>query len=171
MKKFLSVTLLFIVFNAHSQQLKKYPVAKTGCSVYMFCDPGNFETSYSEDSSKVITGECIKDGFSYGLIYVQLKEIIHSKEDAEGLLESYLNFLKGQFTIREAAGYGKGMHLKEREDIIGMIDYWQSEDNQHWSIQGWTDGKILTVLYVKGSEQADYNKQQLFFKGFLFPGM
>lgn len=171
MKKILSILLLLIAVNAKSQSLKKYPVSKSGCSIYMFCDPGEFEKSYSEDSSKVYTGECVKDGFTYGLICVQLKDSVSSGQDGEALLESYLDFLKGQFNIRSASGYGKGMHLNNNEDIIGIIDYWQSEDKNQWSIQGWTDGKIIAVLYVKGMEQADYNKQQLFFKGFRFPGM
>ncbi len=171
MKKIVSIVLLLMAVNANSQLLKKYSISNSGCSIYMFCDPGAFEMSYSQDSSKVFTGECVKDGFTYGLICVQLKDSVSGDQDAEALLETYLDFLKGQFNIRSAAGYGKGMHLNNREDIIGIIDYWQAEDKTQWSIQGWTEGKIIAVLYVNGKEQADYNKQQVFFKGFRFPGM
>lgn len=171
MKKLLFTVFIFSQIAVSGQSLKKYPVAQTGCTVYMFCDPGKFEISYSEDSSEVYAGECIKDGFTHGLICVVLKDSVGINEDAEGLLESYLDFLKSQFKIRDAAGYGKGMHLKDRDDIIGIIDYWQAEDKSQYAIQGWTDGKIIAVLYVNGMEQPDLNKQKIFFNGFRFPGM
>lgn len=170
MKNFLLIVVLLFAVKANSQSIKKYPIDKTGCAVYMFCEPGKFTISYSEDSSKVYTASCTKEKNEYGVICVQLKDSVAS-EDAATLLESYLDFLKGQFAIRDAAGYGKGMHLKDREEIIGIIDYWKDDSNKEWAIQGWTDGKIIAVLYTKGEKQADFNLQQVFFKGFRFPGM
>ena len=170
----INILILFFVFAAlcsNSQGLKKYPIGNSGCSLYMFCDPGKFDMSYSEDSSKVYTGACQYKNFVYGIICVQLKEIVSAKDEGEGLLESYLDFLKQQFSIKETTGYGKGMHLNNRENITGIIDYWRGENKNHWSVQGWTDGNILAVLYVKGNEQPDFNKQKLFFNGFRFPGM
>lgn len=171
MKKISSIVLLLVAITTKSQLLKKYRISNSGCSIYMFCDPGQFEKSYSQDSSVVFTGECVKEDFTYGLICVQLKDSMTSDQDAEALLESYMDFLKGQFNIRQSAGYGKGMHLNNRQDIIGIVDYWQAENKEQWSLQGWTDGKIIAVLYVKGKERADYNKQQVYFKGFRFPDM
>ena len=170
-KVILILPFLFVAFSSNSQAIKKYSIDKTGCSLYMFCDPGKFDISYSDDSSRVYTGECQNENFIYGIICVQLKEVVSAKDDGENLLEAYLNFLKQQFSIKETTGYGSGMHLKDREDIIGMIDYWQSEDKMQWAIQGWTDGNVLAVLYVKGNTQPDYAKQQVFFKGLRFPGM
>jgi hypothetical protein len=171
MKVLIFCILLLLSLTSYNQSVKKYPIGNSGCAAYMFCNPGNFAISYSEDSSKVFTGRCVKDSFEYGIICVQLKDTIDEKDIAENLLESYLDFLKTRFAVREATGYGKGMKLKDREDIAGIIDYWQDEEKNHWSIQGWTDGKIIAVLYVKGNELPDYNKQQLFFKGFRFQGM
>jgi hypothetical protein len=170
-KKICSLLLLTISITVKSQELKKYSIGRSNCAVYLFCDPGKFEISYSQDSSTVYTGECVKDSFTYGIICVKLKDSVSVEQDAAALLKSYLDFLKEQFSIRQSAGYGLGMQLNNREDIIGMIDYWQDENKKQWSIQGWTDGKILSVMYVTGNTLADYNKQQVFFKGFRFQGM
>lgn len=173
MNKNISLLTLILLFalNSQSQSLKKYPIGNSGCSVYMFCDPGKFSLSYSEDSAKVYTGQCIADKFIYGIICVNLKDTMADMDDAESLLESYLDFLKPQFKIRDAAGYGKGGRLNSNENTSGIVDYWDGEDKSKWAIQGWTDGKFIAVLYVKGSEQPDYTKQKLFFNGFVFPGM
>lgn len=171
MKKIFFLPFLFLLVHAKSQLLKKYAVAQTGCAIYMFCDPGKFNLDYSEDSSKVYTATCSKEGFTYGVICAQLKDSLTAEDDTTGLLESYLDHLKSAFDVREATGYGKGMHLQNREEITGIIDYWQTTNKIHYAIQGWTDGKIVAVLYVSGESQPDFNKQQLFFKGFRFPGM
>lgn len=171
MKKYFLLFFLFAALSSHSQGIKKYPVGNSGCSLYMFCNPGKFDLSYSDDSAKVYTGQCSADNFIYGVICVNLKETVEDINDAEKLLASYLGFLKQQFKIKDATGYGMGSRLKEREDTRGIIDYWDGEDKSKWAIQGWTDGKYIAVLYVKGNEQPDLNKQKVFFNGFRLPGM
>lgn len=170
-KKWLLLVALLAACVVHSQEIKKYAIGNSGCSLYMFCDPGKFDLSYSDDSSKIHTGECNADNFTYGVICVNLKNTVNEMDDAEKLLESYLDFLKQLFKIREATGYGMGSRLMEREDTRGIIDYWDDEDKNKWVVQGWTDGKVIAVLYVKGTTHPDFNKQQVYFKGFRLPGM
>src|SRR5258708_5221772 len=95
----LLIFALLVMAVVHSQGLKKYPIGNSGCSLYMFCDPGKFDISYSDDSSKVHTGQCTIDNFTYGIICVNLKESVSEMDDAEKLLESYLDFLKQLFKI------------------------------------------------------------------------
>jgi hypothetical protein len=154
-----------------SQSIKKYPIGDSGCSAYFFCTPSAFNVSYSDDSSKVYTGDCVAtDSLTYGLICIKLKEKVADIQQAEDLTLSYLDYLKKSFDISSAAGYGKGHRLEGKENTRGIIDYWKDKTGNDWKIKAWTDGKFIGVLYVyaKGS-LTETNRVNLFLDGFRWP--
>ena len=173
MKRFLSLLIVLFVINAvtYAQSLKKYTIGQSGCNVYMFCNPGEFDRSYSEDSSIVYTGECkTTDPLTYGVICVQLKEPLSSLQDAEDLLVAYLDFLKKSFDISIAAGYGKGNMLNSDPSTRGVVDYWKGKDGAEWKIKGWSNGKAMGILYVFAPGKLnETQKVNAFLDGFRFP--
>jgi hypothetical protein len=163
---------LFIVFSSSAQSLKKYPVSNSGCAAYFFCDPGQFGVSYSEDSSIVYTAECSTDSTGYGIICVKLKEAVEAGAVAENLMINYLDYLQSVFKIKTSAGYGKGHTMEKNPVVKGVIDYWKDENGYEWKIKGWTDGKIISMLYVSEKGTMEYKpKHDVFLNGFRFPGM
>jgi hypothetical protein len=162
---------LWIFFLSPAQTIKKYPIGSSGCSAYFFCDPGNFNESFSEDSSKVYTGECISGETRYGLICVQLIQAVVNIDDAEGLLVNYLDYLKTAFKITSAMGYGKGHRLRNKENFHGIIDYWKDENQNNWKVKGWTDGKYIAVLYAFSPKELSEEKANVFLDGILIKGM
>jgi hypothetical protein len=138
----------------------------------MFCDPKEFEKTFSEDSSIVYTGDCEADSLTYGIICVKLKEAVNSGEDAEELMISYLDYLKSIFEITTAAGYGKGQTLSGNPGARGVIDYWKDKEGNEQKVKGWTDGKFISVMYIKANgELEETEKMNAFLNGFRFPGM
>ena len=167
----LSLVLTYTV-NASGQSMKKYPISGSGCFAYMFCEPGEFEKTYSEDSSVVFTGECNEDSLTSGIICVKLRETVAAGDDAENLLISYLDYLKTIFEISSSAGYGKGHTLDGKLEARGVIDYWKNKEGSEWKVKGWTDGKFISVLYVMAKgELNETTKMDVFLNGFRFPGM
>jgi len=168
----LILSFLIICGFLQGQTIKKYTIGNSGCAIYMFCDPGEFEVTYSEDSSVVFTGECKPDSVSYGLICVKLKEAIPAGDNSEMLLISYLDYLKTAFTVKSAAGYGKGHTMEKKPEARGVIDYWTDAEGNEYKVKGWTDGKFIAVLYVFSNGKLNYlPKQDIFLNGFRFPGM
>lgn len=161
----------FVYTTTQAQSLKKYAISNSGCSAYFFCDPGSYDVSYSEDSSMVYSGECTIDEEYYGVICIKLSQQIADLNTAEGVMESYLDFLKTNFKITSAVGYGKGHYLKERKDTRGMIDYWQDEDKFNWKVKAWTDGKYIAVLFAYSKTELKETKVNVFLDGFRLPGM
>jgi hypothetical protein len=172
----MSKSLLLIVActcwaNSFSQSIKKYPIGDAGCSAYFFCTPSRFNVSYSDDSSKVYTGDCkAADSLTYGIICIKLKEKVADLQQAEDITLAYLDYLKQSFDVGSAAGYGKGHRLEGKEDTRGIIDYWKDKTGNEWKIKAWTDGKFIGVLYVfaKGSLN-ETNRINLFLDGFRLP--
>lgn len=180
--KSVSITLLALMLSltafAQSQpvpRFAKYAVAKTGCSVYLPGDPGQFELTLSQDSSEVYTGEVQQGEFYFAVIVVKFTPAtaseIESQEDKELLMESYMDYLKEQFSIEEAAGYGRGHTMDDAPKAAGVIDYWTGDDKTEYAVKSWCDGQYLSVLLLYGpKEYPHYNAQNMFLNGFRFPG-
>ncbi len=152
-----------------SQVLKKYNIGKSGCAAGFYCNPGNFEMTYSPDSSKVYTGECKLGGLTYDVICVQMKEQIKELTYAEGVLVQYLDYLKSSIQVTTATGYGKGHKLKGNEKATGITDYWKDKDNNNIKVKGWTDGTYIAVLLVVSDKEIADTKSKVFLDGIVFP--
>jgi hypothetical protein len=158
-----------VIAILNAQTLKKYPIGASGCSAYLYCNPGSFDFSLSPDSSKVYAGECIAGDITYDIICVKMKEEIKEMEDAEGVLEQYLDYLKSNFQIVSAAGYGKGHRLKGNEHTRGMIDYWMDKDNNNIKVKGWTDGQFIAVNILISAKEIQEARANAFLDGIVFP--
>ena len=166
--------LLLSILLSHTlsaQTLKKYSIGNSGCSAYIFCDPGQIKMDKSEDSSEVYTAECTIDSVGYGIICVKLNETIESLEDAEGVLIAYMDYLKSTLKIKKSMGYGKGRLLKESENARGVMDYWEDEAGDSFKVTGWATNRHMAVMYVYTKGEVPENKANLFLEGFRFPGM
>lgn len=161
-----------VALNGSAQTAKKYPIGKSGCQVWMFCNPGSFELSMSPDSSAVYTGECKDGNVTYDVICVKMKERIDSLGDAEAVLIQYLDYLRTSFEVTEAAGYGKGHRLKGMDKTTrGVLDYWKDKDGMNIKVKGWTNGKYISVHLVISAEKINETKANVFLDGILFPAL
>lgn len=171
MKIFLAgIVLFFTCPSSFAQILKKYPVGNSGCYIYSYCD-SKYKMDYSDDSSKVFTGECTLGELSYGVICIQLLHPIADINVAEDLMISYVDYLKGSFEITKASGYGKGHRLKEMENTRGILDYWEDKETDKWKIKAWTDGHYIGFLYAYSKKELSEARVNAFLDSFRLPGM
>lgn len=171
MKLFLLIAFYLIAaVPGSSQSLKKYPISSSGCSLYSYCS-SKYDVAYSEDSSKVYTGECAVGDVTYGVICIKLLNPISDLNAAEELMISYVDFLKGSFEIKTATGYGKGHRLNNDEGTRGILDYWEDSDFDKWKIKAWTDGMFISFMYAYSSKELPEAKVNVFLDSFRFAGM
>jgi hypothetical protein len=166
----LLILILLLTNTLHAQALKKIAIGNSGCSVYSYCN-SVFESSLSEDSSRVFTGECVNDEVTYGVICVKLLNPVADLQMAEDLLIAYADFLKNNFEIKKAVGYGKGHQLNNNEKTRGILDYWTDAEGNQWKIKAWTDGKFIGFLYGYSKKVLPENKLDAFLNSFRMPGM
>ncbi|MDZ4795002.1 MAG: hypothetical protein SGI83_12045 [Bacteroidota bacterium] len=171
MKIFLFAALyLLSAVSGSSQTLKKYPISNSGCSLYCYC-PSKYEVAYSEDSSKVYTGECVMGDVTFGVICIKLLNPISDLSAAEELMISYVDFLKGSFEIQKANGYGKALRLNNNEMTRGILDYWEDKDLDKWKIKAWTDGNFIGFMFAYSKKDLPEQKVNVFLDSFRLPGM
>lgn len=176
----LMLALLPALLSAQTDvpRFSKYPVAGSGCFVYMPADPGEFTASDSEDGSKVYVGEAVQGDFFFAAIVVQLSAPLDAEDPVTGwdfdvhydLMESYLNFLQAQLGVTASAGYGRGHKMESNSMAVGVIDYWQDGEGQQYAVKSWCDPHFLAVLMVYGpGEYPHFNAQEMYLNGFRFP--
>jgi hypothetical protein len=175
MNRLLKISFLLMLFliafnDSNAQNLRKYPISNSTCSLYSYCE-SKYDVDYSEDSSKVYTGECTSGDVTYGVICIKLLRPVDDLNAAEELMIQYVDYLKVSFDIKKAAGYGKGHRLNSNENTRGIIDYWEDKSLDKWKIKSWTDGKYIGFLYAYSKKELPENKVNLFLEGFRFPGM
>ncbi|MBK7761791.1 MAG: hypothetical protein IPI46_00270 [Bacteroidetes bacterium] len=181
MKYFISLSICFILaVNSIAQsaetfkapRLSKTAISTSGCFAYLPDDKTEkqFETSYSDDSSLVFTGDFESGDYHFSVIVVKLKDqVLTSNEDKEGMMMAYLDFLKTAFEISNAAGYGKGHTMNENPKALGIIDYWEDKEKAKWAIKAWADENTMAVMMLYGpAEYPNFNIQNMFLNGFRF---
>lgn len=178
--KTLAISLILSLFSgfSHAQdddftppRFVKQPIENSGCYAYFPEDVEMvFDVSYSPDSAKMYTGDFLSGNFHYSIIVVKLNDL--TMEDAaekEEMLVSYLDYLQESFSIVGAAGYGKGHTLESNPAAVGMIDYWEDEEGDQWSVKAWADESTMAVMFIYGpTEYPSYTAGQLFLNGFRF---
>ena len=170
MKPILLLASFLVSAALNAQTLKKYPISNSGCFLYSYCE-SKYDTEYSDDSSKVITGECKSGEVTYGVICIKLLRPVDDLLAAEDLMISYVDYLKGSFGIKKAAGYGKGHRLNNNEATRGILDYWEDKELDKWKIKAWTDGKFIGFLYAYSKKELPEQKVNVFLDSFRLPGM
>jgi hypothetical protein len=172
--KILTILILSLLTSIQllgQTSLSKYKIGDSGCSAYFFAEPSPAQLSYSPDSSKVYEMQSTDpDGITCYSITVLLS-IELGRDEISGILKSYLDYLKEQYKIIVAAGYGEGNTLTTHPSAIGIRDNW-SDAESDMALMSYSDGKIIEVMIVFANEKGKdiSSKSEVFFKGFRFPG-
>ena len=155
----------FVIRFSSSQRIKVQTIGNTGCSAFL-SSAGSLDSSLTQSGDRLYFHEFKDTGVTYGLICVRMQEE-YKFEDAVQMLKSYIEKLRGPFSIL----HNTGMHDDadwNSETTSTIVDYWQDCSKKDWKVKGYTDGKTLAVLYVKNIGHVEVKKQDLFLDGFHF---
>ncbi|MBP6455428.1 MAG: hypothetical protein KA275_01760 [Chitinophagaceae bacterium] len=156
-------------------RMAKYSVGNSGIQLYFPSKPDEAVVSYSEDSSKIFTISCLDTSqnaaYYFEAIVVTLNENINAQDHIDNLVIPYLDYLKKNFNISDAAGYGKGHTLENHQTAKGVIDYWVDNDGIKYNITAWGAEKYIVILIIKGADTYPiFNITEMYKKGVRFPG-
>lgn len=179
--RYLSLLLLFSVFFTKSpaqddakvsaKDAAKVAISNSGCTVQVFCFPGRFDAYELEDGSAVYANDCEKDGVTYGIYCVKLKNSIPDLGAAEDTAITYLDFLKLDYGIVKSKGFDKGHRLNKDDATRGIYDSWEDADKNKWKVKAWTNGNFICIMHVHSSKELPDKKTEIFLEGLRFPGM
>lgn len=157
-------TSLVIRFSS-SKRIKLQFIGDTGCSALLSSD-NKLDSNLSQSGDRLYFQEFKDKGVTYGMICIQMKDEYELCE-AEDMLRSYVESLKGPLYILHNTGIHDVADWNS-ESTRTVVDYWQDCSKKDWKVKGYTDGKMLAVLYVKNIGHVDVKKQDLFLDSFHF---
>lgn len=143
------------------RKFKNYFIRNTGCSVSLL---QNFDSCTTAFGDKLYCSKFSEKKVGYGIICIKLKQC-YETEEAKELLGNYINKLKGSFSIVHNTGL---QNCTGRNPVTTMIDYWRDAEEKDWKVKGYTNGKVMAVLYVKNIGLAETKKQEFFLDSFKF---
>lgn len=121
-----------------------------------------------EHGNKVYVGQTNEDGVTYGFATVELDRILNSRCKAEQALFLFMEDMHASFGIAFTTGLQHGYSHPHSDAVWGMTDYWQDTQGIDWKVKGWTDGRVMTVLYIKDLANAGMAQQEAFLNSFQF---
>ena len=160
---FLATSLVLRLPSA--KKLKDHNIGNTGCRALLLPHARGFAHTTSE-GDKVFLQEFEEAKVGYGIICVQLHEQ-YCLDEATQMLFNYMEKLKGPFSIVHDLGVHQGEDWNSTQSR-SLVDYWQDIENYDWKVKCYTDGRVLSVLYVKNISQATVSRQDHFLDSFHF---
>jgi hypothetical protein len=152
-----------LVLRLPKPKFKRYFLGATGCSIYLVNGKNTIHYKHTKEGDRVYFYDEAVSGVTFGFIGVQMKET-STLEQAENILVQYMNRLRKPLGI----SVNIQMEIEKKDRLITITDYWQDEQGLDWKIKGYTNGKTITVLYVKNISDSLVEEQDAFLNGFKF---
>jgi hypothetical protein len=157
-------TSLVIRFSS-SKRIKLQFIGDTGCSALLSSEH-KLDVALTDSGDQLYFHEFRDKGVTYGMICVKMNDE-YTLTDAEDMLRSYIDKLRGPFYILHNTGIHDDADWNS-EASKTIVDYWQDSYKKDWKVKGYTNGKTLVVMYVKNIGHVDVKKQDLFLDSFHF---
>ncbi|RYY40640.1 MAG: hypothetical protein EOO08_05785 [Chitinophagaceae bacterium] len=124
--------------------------------------------SYDSEGNELFTGQSLDNKAVYGFVTCRLAQPLSDRMVAEQRLFLFMEDLHPHFDIDCTTGLDHGLKHPSCEDAVGMSEYWQDRAGKDWKVQGWTDGTLMTILYIKNISITDFRRQDAYFASFRF---
>ena len=161
----LIIATSFVLRIASPRKTGSYFIGNTGCSI-LFMNGRRFTRSKTDSGDILYFNEYVENEVTYGVICIDMQTALELPE-ARKMLTTYMHKLKGPFFIFHCTGPEKSSDWNQ-EGSVALVDYWQDAVGVDCKVKGYTNGKVLAVLYVRNIAAVDVSKQELFLDSFHF---
>ena len=164
----LATTLILSRKKPNPYGFNKYAIGRSGCTLLLPNDPGAFRPSYTKNGNLMYFAETEDNGVTYGCVTIVLKEPVDNLAEAEKNLAFFMQTLQKSYSVDYTAGFSFGYMPKYNSKARGIVDYWQDAAEVDWKLKGWTNGRIMSVVYVSNITDLPVNKVEMFLDSFQF---
>lgn len=151
-----------LVLRISSTRFRRYMISNE-CSTLLHSGAKTLHIRHTKDGDKLFFNEYAEDGVTYGLICVQMSQL-HSLPEAEKIMVQYINRVRKPLHI----AFNLSMEMERSAKTSIITDYWQDIAGFDWKIKGYTNGKIVALLYVKNIADASVKNHDAYLDGFRF---
>lgn len=152
-----------LVLRIPSPRLRRYFIGNSGATCLLFTAGKSLSVKYTPEKDCIYFNDYTDNGVTYGLICIEMKDL-YTKRQAKKILVAYINKMRTPFKI----AYNVAMDIQRKSNVVLVSDYWQDNQCRDWKIKGYTNGKVMAVLYVKNISLAAVKDHDAFLESFRF---
>jgi hypothetical protein len=156
---------LFGRFASKPAALQTFRCCSAGSSLKLHRAPFVHQ-SYNALGDEYFTGQSLDGPATYGFVSCRLSQPLSDLIVAEQRLFLFMESLHEHYGIENTTGLDHGIEDDRYPESVGMSEYWQDADGLDWKVAAWTDGTLITVLYVRNISIVDFRRQDAFFDSF-----
>ncbi|HEX2609136.1 MAG TPA: hypothetical protein VHK91_17265 [Flavisolibacter sp.] len=156
-----------LVYYKSARKSRKVFIGNTNCSFSFSAGPLEFDITENEQGDTLYLAESQERNVSYGILCADLHEK-WSLEEGKAILLNYMERLQKPFQALYNTGISDCTHWHQQTDSCTVMDYWQDQYQQDWKLKGYTNGKIIALLYVKNIGDAEASRHDHFLDSFCF---
>lgn len=158
---------LFGRFGSRETKSRLFRCSSDGATVQLHKAPWVHQ-SYDAEGNEIFTGQSLDNKAVYGFVTCRLAHPLSDRTVAEQRLFLFMEDLHPHFDIECSTGLDHGLEHPRSYDAVGMSEYWQDAAGNDWKVVGWTDGTLMTVLYIRNISIIDFRRQEAYFASFQF---
>ncbi|HEU4904191.1 MAG TPA: hypothetical protein VFT06_15405 [Flavisolibacter sp.] len=151
-----------LVLRVASPRFKRYLIFP-GCSTLLNSGSRTLHIRHTKDGDRLHFNEYAADGVTYGMVCVRLQHAC-TLEKAEDILLQFLRRSRKPLHIR----YSDLPEIESDGKLLTVTDYWQDSAGIDWKVKGYTNGKIISMLYVKNITDTTVKAHDTYLNGFRF---
>lgn len=156
---FLATSLVLRISNPRFRRYFIFP----GCSALLHSGAKTLHVRRTKEGDKLYFNEYTAEGITYGLIGVQMVKLYEPAE-AEKILVNYINRVRKPLHI----SHNLLMETERTEKQTTITDYWQDDGGFDWKIKGYTNSKMVALLYVKNIAETTVKNHDAYLNGLRF---
>jgi hypothetical protein len=153
-------------YTVSAKKSKKRYYSNSSATAARYPPSAFCNTAQTQSGDLMYMSECKENDVTYGVISIRLKKAYNNLDDAEMVLNRFMNNLQPGFGIQHTTR--GGIYQTANEKVKSIIDYWQDIEQLDWKVKGWTDGRNISVLYVKNIGQLQVAQEENFLNAFIF---
>jgi hypothetical protein len=161
------LSFLAAAFSSALEKPGKITIGAPGCTLSVHKPPTVHRIETQEGYPAYIGQSKIREA-SYGFASVILPEKITDPEVFHKKLYGLLEDVYSSFRIVYGTGLSYGYTHPGDESIFGFTEYWQDKEGLDWKVKAWTNGQVMTVLYIRNIGRVKLKDQDSYLDGISF---
>jgi hypothetical protein len=144
----------------------KITLGAPGCTLTVHTPPLVYQVK-TEEGYNAFIGQSKLHDVTYGFATVFLPFQLLGKELQTNLF-LMMQDVHASFDISFGTGLTYGYNHAGDNTIFGITEYWQDREGNDWKVKGWSNGSVMTVLYIKNIGSVSFKDQECYLDGISF---
>jgi hypothetical protein len=145
----------------------KITIGAPGCTLTVH-KPPTVHRIETQEGYPAYIGQSMINEATYGFATVILPSMITGHDDLQKRLYTLLEDVYSSFRIVYGTGLSYGYTHPGDDRIFGFTEYWQDKGGLDWKVKAWTNGQVMTVLYIRNIGDVKLKDQDSYLDGISF---